>query len=86
VLIHGWGMHGGIWGDVVVRLAEQFEVHVVDLPGQVLSAMPRKAHPSVAGKRLGWGVSGNPPPFPSPFREDIPEYHRLRLSEKFSQP
>lgn len=33
LLIHGWGMHGGMWGEVVNRLAEQFCVHVVDLPG-----------------------------------------------------
>ena len=33
LLIHGWGMHGGMWGDVVGKLAEEFCVHVVDLPG-----------------------------------------------------
>lgn len=33
VLLHGWGMHGGIWGELVVQLAQAFEVHCVDLPG-----------------------------------------------------
>ena len=33
LLIHGWGMHGGMWGGVVAKLAERFCVHVVDLPG-----------------------------------------------------
>jgi pimeloyl-[acyl-carrier protein] methyl ester esterase len=33
LLIHGWGMHGGMWGSVVEKLAEQFCVYVVDLPG-----------------------------------------------------
>ena len=33
LLIHGWGMHGGMWGSVVGRLAEDHRVHVVDLPG-----------------------------------------------------
>ena len=33
VMLHGWGMHGGVWGDAVDRLAQSFEVHVVDLPG-----------------------------------------------------
>lgn len=33
VLLHGWGMHGGVWEPVVDRLAESFRVHVVDLPG-----------------------------------------------------
>jgi pimeloyl-[acyl-carrier protein] methyl ester esterase len=33
VLIHGWGMHGGIWGGIVPQLAQHFCVHCVDLPG-----------------------------------------------------
>ena len=33
VLIHGWGMHGGIWGSIVPQLAQRFRVHCVDLPG-----------------------------------------------------
>src|SRR4030067_2864139 len=33
LLIHGWGMHGGMWGVVAEKLSEQFCVHVVDLPG-----------------------------------------------------
>lgn len=33
VLLHGWGMHGGIWSDWVAQLAASFRVTVVDLPG-----------------------------------------------------
>jgi pimeloyl-[acyl-carrier protein] methyl ester esterase len=33
LLIHGWGMHGGMWGSVVEKLSEQFCVYAVDLPG-----------------------------------------------------
>ena len=33
LLIHGWGMHGGIWGDAAQQLARQHQVHSVDLPG-----------------------------------------------------
>lgn len=33
VLIHGWGMHGGIWDNVIPQLAQGFRVHCVDLPG-----------------------------------------------------
>lgn len=33
VLLHGWGMHGGIWDGVRGELARHFRVHVVDLPG-----------------------------------------------------
>jgi pimeloyl-[acyl-carrier protein] methyl ester esterase len=33
VLVHGWGLHGGIWGDLPARLAQHHRVSVVDLPG-----------------------------------------------------
>lgn len=33
VMLHGWGMHSGMWGDTVTQLAQDFEVHSVDLPG-----------------------------------------------------
>jgi pimeloyl-[acyl-carrier protein] methyl ester esterase len=32
-LLHGWGMHGGIWDGVRGDLTQCFRVHVVDLPG-----------------------------------------------------
>jgi pimeloyl-[acyl-carrier protein] methyl ester esterase len=32
-LIHGWGMHGGVWDGVTEALAQQFRIHAVDLPG-----------------------------------------------------
>ncbi len=33
VMLHGWGMHGGLWSDTIAQLAHDFEVHSVDLPG-----------------------------------------------------
>ena len=33
VMLHGWGMHGGIWSDTARMLAADFQVHNVDLPG-----------------------------------------------------
>jgi pimeloyl-[acyl-carrier protein] methyl ester esterase len=33
VLIHGWGLHGGIWDGLVPALARHCRVTVVDLPG-----------------------------------------------------
>jgi pimeloyl-[acyl-carrier protein] methyl ester esterase len=33
VLLHGWGMHGGVWAAVAAELAHERRVHVVDLPG-----------------------------------------------------
>jgi pimeloyl-[acyl-carrier protein] methyl ester esterase len=38
VLIHGWGMHGGCWGNAATGLARQFRVYNVDLPGHGASA------------------------------------------------
>lgn len=38
LLIHGWGMHGGMWGQVAAQLAESHRVHSVDLPGHGSSA------------------------------------------------
>ncbi|MGR2766017.1 pimeloyl-ACP methyl ester esterase BioH [Photobacterium ganghwense] len=33
VLIHGWGMNGAVWQQILPQLAEHCRVHVVDLPG-----------------------------------------------------
>lgn len=33
LLIHGWGMHGGMWGQVAEKLSASFTVHSIDLPG-----------------------------------------------------
>ena len=33
VLLHGWAMHSGIWGSAAHALAEEYRVHLVDLPG-----------------------------------------------------
>ncbi len=33
VLLHGWGMHGGLWGKFNDLLAENFQTHCIDLPG-----------------------------------------------------
>jgi pimeloyl-[acyl-carrier protein] methyl ester esterase len=38
VMLHGWGMHGGIWSDTAAQLAQHFQVHCVDLPGHGASA------------------------------------------------
>jgi pimeloyl-[acyl-carrier protein] methyl ester esterase len=36
-LIHGWGMHGGVWDGVRDALARRFRLHIVDLPGYGIS-------------------------------------------------
>lgn len=37
VMVHGWGMHSGVWSGWADSLAERFCVHLVDLPGHGLS-------------------------------------------------
>ena len=51
LLIHGWGMHGGMWGGVSEQLAEHFRVLAVDLPGHGFSVgrdSPRPAETNPA--------------------------------------
>ncbi len=33
VLLHGWGLHGGVWRSLAARLESAFRLHLVDLPG-----------------------------------------------------
>ena len=69
VLLHGWGMHGGVWGDVAQRLAQQHEVHCVDLPGFGASAALPKTNLDLLVQSLaehfhdpvnvcGWSLGG----------------------------
>lgn len=38
VLLHGWGLHAGIWAPLIDVLAERFRLHLYDLPGHGRSA------------------------------------------------
>lgn len=38
VLLHGWGLHGGVWGTFLPLLADAFRVTRIDLPGHGYSA------------------------------------------------
>lgn len=33
VMIHGWGMHSGVWHPLVKRLSEHYILYLIDLPG-----------------------------------------------------
>lgn len=33
VMIHGWGMHSGMWMQARDLLSKYFELHMLDLPG-----------------------------------------------------
>lgn len=39
VLIHGWGLHGGVWDGLGNELARDLTLHVADLPGHGRSSM-----------------------------------------------
>ena len=41
ILIHGWGMHGGVWNECAGELARHFRVLCPDLPGHGHSPAPR---------------------------------------------
>lgn len=70
VMIHGWGLHGGIWGDLPTQLARDFRVSTVDLPGHGRSPLPEEAitlrslTDSIVGQVgepavwIGWSLGG----------------------------
>jgi pimeloyl-[acyl-carrier protein] methyl ester esterase len=39
VLVHGWGMHSGVWRSFARRCADSFRVTLIDLPGHGRSGM-----------------------------------------------
>jgi pimeloyl-[acyl-carrier protein] methyl ester esterase len=41
VLLHGWGLHGGIWGNLPASLARDYQVTTPDLPGHGRSGLGR---------------------------------------------
>ncbi|MGD8620307.1 MAG: pimeloyl-ACP methyl ester esterase BioH [Gammaproteobacteria bacterium] len=43
VLLHGWGLHGGVWDDFVPLLADAFRITRIDLPGHGNSAWSGEA-------------------------------------------
>lgn len=70
VLLHGWGLHGGLFRPVIEPLARQFTLHLVDLPGHGRSTMPEGEYTLAAlaaivaqnvprnAVWLGWSLGG----------------------------
>lgn len=81
LLIHGWGMHGGMWGGIAEQLAEYFRVLVVDLPGHGYSLGSRE-----------WGVvsekQGASHLLPTPYSPLSAALDSIvdQLSAQFSEP
>lgn len=44
VLLHGWGLHGGLWSSIAKTLSEQFRIHAIDLPGHGNSPLPDRPY------------------------------------------
>jgi len=69
VLIHGWAMHSGIFAPLSERLACEFRVHLVDLPGHgysrddLANLQPAQCAAALAARLpraiwLGWSLGG----------------------------
>jgi pimeloyl-[acyl-carrier protein] methyl ester esterase len=69
ILVHGWSLHGGIWGRLVPLLDAHFRVTCVDLPGhgrsdwqgeETLDAMAGAVLSAVPAPAawLGWSLGG----------------------------
>lgn len=68
LFIHGWGMHGGMWGDALQMLAGTRRVLAVDLPGHGYSVRDagcrmQDTEKGDAGSGTGENVSSNPSPY-----------------------
>ena len=70
VMLHGWGLHGGIFATIAPALSQHFRLHLVDLPGHghsPLDGAPADLH-GLAGTLLqqlppdaiwlGWSLGG----------------------------
>ncbi len=69
VLIHGWGLHGGVFAPLVERLSGEFEMHLVDLPGHghsresavpltLADCVPELLARTPPAVWLGWSLGG----------------------------
>lgn len=69
VVLHGWGLHAGIWEPVIAALSGRFRLHLYDLPGhgrsapterfglETLCAALARSAPEQA-RWLGWSLGG----------------------------
>jgi pimeloyl-[acyl-carrier protein] methyl ester esterase len=70
VLLHGWALHGGMWGPWLAELERHARLHLVDLPGhghsawsaevQDLASLARALRPDLprGAVLLGWSLGG----------------------------
>ncbi len=70
VLLHGWALHGGMWGPWIDELARRARLHFIDLPGHGRSRWPAgtstlrdlahavSPHVPSGAAVLGWSLGG----------------------------
>ena len=68
ILLHGWGFNGEIWDDIAAKLAQDWRVYQVDLPGHGRSPMCEYTLPTLTTKLaanlpdesvwIGWSLGG----------------------------
>ena len=70
VLLHGWALHGGMWGPWIEQLGRRVRLHFIDLPGHGRSPWPEGAatlrdlaravspHVPSGAAVLGWSLGG----------------------------
>ena len=62
VLLHGWAMHSGIWGDFAAQLCQNYEIILINLPsGETLDAITDKIFAQLPEEKfylLGWSFGG----------------------------
>lgn len=52
VLIHGWGMHGGVWQPITKKLSQHFNLHIIDLPGMGFSRPIDPSHLEAVAEKV----------------------------------
>lgn len=69
VLLHGWGLHGGVFGRLAAHLATRYRVHCVDLPGHGATPVSGRFDAAIVAANLarqfpepvhvlGWSLGG----------------------------
>lgn len=59
VLIHGWGMHGGVWQPLVKKLSQHFSLCIVDLPGMGFSRPIEPGHLHAVAESVAESLPAN---------------------------
>lgn len=59
VMIHGWGMHSGVWQPLVKKLSRHFTLHLVDLPGMGFSQPIEPSHLHAIAEKVAERIPGN---------------------------